>query len=53
MLTSLIDLEGKVEGDYSFHIIRLVPTNRNHLDPNHAKGITMNVEKFDVNTLIL
>ena len=45
------DEENKIEGDITFHVVSLVPTDRNYLDPGLAEGLELKNMKFDVSTL--
>mmetsp|Transcript_14699 Transcript_14699/g.27638 ORF Transcript_14699/g.27638 Transcript_14699/m.27638 type:complete len:393 (-) Transcript_14699:1573-2751(-) len=45
------DEENKIEGDITFHVVSLVPTDRNYLDHGLAEGLELKNMKFDVSTL--
>ena len=39
------------EGDITFHIVSVSPTNKNLLDPTHHLGVALRARQFSVNTL--
>ena len=53
LLVDLVDLEGKVEGDISFHVAHFVPTRNEHVKHSSVKGALLKGVKVDVNSLAL
>ena len=39
------------EGDITFHIVSISPTNKNLLDPTHTLGVALRARQFSVNSL--
>jgi hypothetical protein len=43
--------ENKIEGDITFHVVRLLPTERKYLNQSLEEGLGLKKLKFDVSTL--